>query len=85
MLVISQGMWQARFGGRPDIVGQPVRLSGEPYVIVGVMPDVVTPGWPSNPAHVAIDRELREFWVPIARTPELDANVRSHVFGVVVD
>ena len=83
VLVISQGMWQARFGGRPDIVGHAVRLSGEPYVIVGVMPDVVTPGWPSNPAHVALDRELREFWVPIARTPHFDANVRAHVFGAV--
>ena len=83
VLVIAHGMWQARFGGRPDIVGHQVRLSGEPYVVIGVMPDVVTPGWPSNPAHVAIDRDLREFWLPIARTPELDANVRSHVFGVV--
>ena len=83
VLVISQAMWRARFGGRPDIVGHAVRLSGEAYVIVGVMPDVVTPGWPSNPAHVAIDRELREFWVPIARTPELAGNVRAHVFGAV--
>ena len=83
VLIISHGMWQTRFGGRPDVVGQQVRLSGEPYLIVGVMPEVVTPGWPSNPAHVAIERELREFWQPIARTPELDANVRSHVFGVV--
>ena len=83
VLIISQGMWQTRFGARSDIIGQQVRLSGEPYVIVGVMPEVITPGWPSNPAHVAIERELREFWQPIARTPEFDANVRSHVFGVV--
>jgi putative ABC transport system permease protein len=83
VLVVSHRMWQSRFGGRADIVGHQVRLSGEPFVIVGVMPDVVTPGWPSNPAHVAIDRDLREFWLPIARTPELEANVRSHVFGVV--
>jgi putative ABC transport system permease protein len=83
VIVIAHGAWQARFGGRPDIVGHQIRLSGEPYVIVGVMPDVVTPGWPSNPAHVAIDRDLREFWLPIARTPHLEANAQSHVLGVV--
>lgn len=83
VLMISHSLWQARFGGRPDIVGHQVRLSGEPYVVVGVMPDVVTPGWPSNPAHVAIDRDLREFWVPIARTPQFEANLRAHVFGVL--
>lgn len=83
VLIISRGMWQARFGGRADIVGHQVRLSGEPYLVVGVMPDIVTPGWPSNPAHVAIDPELREFWQPIVRTPAFDANHRSHVFGVI--
>ena len=47
------------------------------------MPDLVTPGWPSNPARVAVEAELREFWVPIARTPEFAVGTRAHVFGVV--
>lgn len=36
--VISHAEWQQRFGGRPDIVGQSVRLNGTPFTIVGVAP-----------------------------------------------
>ncbi len=83
VLVLSHAFWQQRLGGRADVLGQSVRLSGLVYTVIGVMPPVVFPGWPSNPASVSIDASLRECWVPIARTPALDTNTRSHVFGVV--
>ena len=83
VVLLSRRMWQGRFGGAPEIVGRDVRLGGEPYTVVGIMPDLVTPGWPSNPARVAVEAELREFWIPIARTPEFAVGTRAHVFGVV--
>jgi predicted permease len=83
VVVISHDLWQQRFGGRADVVGQSMRLSGQPYTIVGVAPPIVLPAWPVNPATVTLDPEARRLWVPIARTPELDANARAHVFGVV--
>ena len=83
VLVLSHAFWQERFGGRRDVVGSSIRLNGLPYTVVGVMPAVVFPGWPSNPAIVSVDPSQRELWVPIARTPQLDANTRSHVYGVV--
>jgi predicted permease len=36
--MISYGAWQARYGGRADVVGTVVTLDGEPTTIVGVLP-----------------------------------------------
>ncbi|MCX6952007.1 MAG: ABC transporter permease [Verrucomicrobia bacterium] len=36
--LISHELWQANFGGAPDIVGKSVRLNGRAAVIIGVMP-----------------------------------------------
>ena len=35
-VVISDALWRVRFGGDPAVVGQSVRLNGQPYTIVGV-------------------------------------------------
>jgi hypothetical protein len=36
--VVSYGWWQARFGGRPDVVGKIVTVNGQTCEIVGVAP-----------------------------------------------
>jgi putative ABC transport system permease protein len=36
--LVSHGLWQRMFGGRTDIVGQRLKLSGADFTIVGVMP-----------------------------------------------
>ena len=36
--VISHRLWRDRFGGDPAIVGKPIVLSDNPYVVAGVMP-----------------------------------------------
>ena len=46
-VLISHLLWQQRFGGTPDIVGRALRLDGESYTVVGVMPPrfVFAPFW----------------------------------------
>lgn len=83
VVVLSHTAWRQRFGGRPDIVGRDIRLSGEPFTVIGVLPDVVLPGWPANPAIVSLRADQREYFVPIEETPQLASSTQSHVFGVV--
>jgi putative ABC transport system permease protein len=39
VVVIGYGMWQRRFGGDRAIIGKGLRVNGQPYTIVGVMPE----------------------------------------------
>jgi len=38
ILILSHGLWERRFAADPSIVGRPVRLNREDYVVAGVMP-----------------------------------------------
>jgi putative ABC transport system permease protein len=45
VLVLSHGLWERRFGGDGNIVGQKFSLSGDPYTVVGVLSsDFIFPG-----------------------------------------
>ena len=38
VVLLTHGIWQARFGADPNIVGRTVALDGEKYVVIGVLP-----------------------------------------------
>lgn len=37
-VVISYGLWQRSFSGDPGAIGRDLRLDGEPYTVIGIMP-----------------------------------------------
>jgi predicted permease len=57
-VVLSFGLWQERFGGRPDTLGQTLRLDDTTYTVVGVMPA----------SFMFPDRDTRA-WVPFRIQP----------------
>jgi predicted permease len=40
--ILSYNLWRTRFGSHPNMVGQPILLKGEPYSVIGVLPEGVT-------------------------------------------
>jgi predicted permease len=54
-VVLTHAAWQARFGGQDDAIGRDLRINGEPYSIVGVLPSGFS----------FLDPEV-EIWLPLA-------------------
>jgi predicted permease len=48
VVLLSHALWERRFASASDIVGQTIRLTGTPHVVVGVMPPRF--GFPINAA-----------------------------------
>src|SRR6185369_2632072 len=55
------------FGGDPNVAGREVRLSGRPYVVVGVMP-----------ADFLFVQPEARFWVPLAFTAQQKSDDNRH-------
>jgi putative ABC transport system permease protein len=72
VVMLSHRLWVRRFGADRSIVGNPIRLGGLPYTIVGVMPP-----------HFDLTSDSEELWVPIAFTPERKAMHDEHYLTIV--
>ena len=42
LTILSYRLWKNAFGANPQVLGKPVLLKGEPYTIIGVLPDGAT-------------------------------------------
>ena len=65
--LLSYALWQRRFGGNPNIIGQSINLDSEPVTIVGIMPaDFDFP----DPAERANSSGHMQLWVPKGLDPQ---------------
>ena len=69
-VVLSDGLWRRRFGADPAIVGQPVRIDGEQWLVVGVMPPAF--GFPQQ----------AEVWSPLSFDEKTSRNRTAHYLTV---
>jgi putative ABC transport system permease protein len=60
---ISAQLWRNRFDGNPSVLGRKIRINGQPYIIVAVMPDVI-PAWVEPGRH-------SEIWTPFPYSPDM--------------
>jgi len=75
VLLLSYSFWRDEFAGSAGVVGQTIRLNGEPYIVKGVMPSSFS--FPDNEPN-AID-----VWVPRAFTAqELNTRRSRYLFSV---
>jgi len=66
-LLLSDALWRSQFAGDPGAIGRELQIDGQPYTIVGVMPqsfETLAPG--------------TSLWRPLAPTPEERSDDRRH-------
>jgi predicted permease len=69
-VVLSYGLWKARYGGDPSLVGRTIRVDGADFAVIGVMPrDFEWQFW-SGP---------RQLWVPVGYT-KMDTGRQDNSF-----
>jgi putative ABC transport system permease protein len=39
VVVMSEGLWRARLAGDPTVVGRSIRFDGEPFTVIGIVPE----------------------------------------------
>jgi putative ABC transport system permease protein len=54
-IIIRASLWKRLFGGRESVIGDKITLSGEPYTIIGILPD-----------EFKIPLEGADFWTPFS-------------------
>jgi len=68
MAVISHAVWQRRFNGSPDVLGQQIRSESQSYTVVAVAPSQFT----------GVFAPLRtDIWVPLRTRPALAARLED--------
>src|SRR5204863_41302 len=70
-VILSYGLWKLRYGGNPALIGKSIKIDGEDFTVVGVMPEKFQWQFWSG---------LRQLWVPVGfRKTDYDRGMHSFV------
>jgi len=69
VVVLSHAIWVSQFGADPKLIGRTIRLDGEPYTVIGVLPE-----------GSSFDRSFAQIWTPLVFKPE-NMTRNFHWFG----
>ena len=72
VVVVSERLWRTRLRADSSIIGQPLRVNGEPRIVVGVMPKTFDPLLSES-----------DIWIPEAFTAQKLADHDNHYLNVM--
>jgi putative ABC transport system permease protein len=75
VVVLSYGLWQRRFGGARDVIGQVVRVDDKPYTVVGVL---------GQGAGLVGQARTPDLWLPLALDPAQDYRTTAGRYLTVI-
>ncbi|MGC1647643.1 MAG: ABC transporter permease [Candidatus Sulfotelmatobacter sp.] len=74
--VLTDGMWARRFGRDPHMTGKSVIINGQPYEIVGILPQSFS--LPQEVLPLLDGTEQAEIFLPLPLAPVAASQVRDH-------
>jgi predicted permease len=74
VVVLSEALWERRFGANPGLLGQAVRINGQSHTVIGIMPASFR--FPAGSARA-------DLWLPLRLPPNQAHNRATHFLGVV--
>jgi putative ABC transport system permease protein len=69
--LISESLWKKKFGGDPNVIGQPITLNASTFTLIGVVPSKFA--YPDD----------MDIWTPIAFTPSQENQHGSHYLWAI--
>lgn len=71
--LISYSLWQNRFSSDPNLIGQPITVNTEKFIVVGILPRGI--GYPSSNIQI---------WTPLSAPPDHENNTRGNYWLSVI-